>query len=69
MAIRSSNELLVEILEDEVREPPASPKHVTPPAGQGVTMPVTIAPAHAAQKEVHSPLSGRVVALSVQGDS
>ncbi len=29
-------------------------------------MPVTIVPVHATQKEVHSPLSGRVVALSVQ---
>ncbi|MEK7288976.1 MAG: biotin/lipoyl-containing protein [Planctomycetota bacterium] len=59
-------EVLVEILEDEVQAPPAPPKHVTPPPGQGEVMPVTIAPVHAAQKAVHSPLSGRVVALSVQ---
>ncbi len=59
-------EVLVEILEDEVQAPPAPPKHVSTSTGQGDTMPVTIVPVHAAQKEVHSPLSGRVVAISAQ---
>ena len=59
-------EVLVEILEDEAQAPPTPPKHVSTPTGQGDAMPVTIVPVHATQKEVHSPLSGRVVALSVQ---
>jgi biotin carboxyl carrier protein len=59
-------EVLVEILEDEVLAPSTPPKHVSTPTGQGDAMPVTIVPVHAAQKEVRSPLSGRVVAISVQ---
>ena len=61
-------EVLVEILEDDVQAPPVPPKHVSVsiPTGQGDAMPVTIVPVHAAQKEVRSPLSGRVVAISGQ---
>ncbi len=59
-------EVLVEILEDEAQATPAPPKHLSTPTGQGDAMPVTIVPVHATQKEVRSPLSGRIVALSVQ---
>lgn len=59
-------EVTVEILDEEDRGTPQPSKPVTPPSPEEPAMPVTISPVHAGLREVNSPLSGRVVAISVQ---
>ncbi len=61
-------DVTVEILEEEGQEAarPPPPKQTAPSSVQELAVPVTISPVHAGHKEIKSPLSGRVVTISVQ---
>ena len=59
-------DVTVEILEEEGQETERPSKQMAPSSAQEPAVPVTISPVHAGHKEIKSPLSGRVVTISVQ---
>ena len=59
-------DVTVEILEEEGQETARPCKQMVPSSAQEPAVPVTISPVHAGHKEIKSPLSGRVVTISVQ---
>lgn len=59
-------DVTVEILEEEGQGTAHPSKQIAPSSVQEPAVPVTISPVHAGHKEMKSPLSGRVVTISVQ---
>ena len=59
-------DVTVEILEEEGQGTARPSKQTAPSSVQEPAVPVTISPVHAGHKEIKSPLSGRVVTISVQ---
>lgn len=59
-------DVTVEILEEEGQETARPSQQIAPSSAQEPAVPVTISPVHAGHREMKSPLSGRVVTISVQ---
>lgn len=59
-------DVTVEILEEEGQGSAHPSPQIAPSSVQEPAVPVTISPVHAGHKEMKSPLSGKVVTISVQ---
>lgn len=59
-------DVTVEILEEEGQGTARPSQQTAPSPAQEPAVPVTISPVHAGHREMKSPLSGRVVTISVQ---